>query len=129
MYLCAIFCYTISSWNHFINRLTTNYYVTSLFGTVLAALLLIPTVLHAASIRPTLTFLDATDSVVSRVEATLGETFTASYLTSDVREILRSVSYTSTNETVATVDALGNVTLVAAGTMMILLPSAHIYRQ
>lgn len=87
----------------------------------LVALMLMPMTVLAEKATPTMSFVNAEGATVSAVEATLGETFTSPTLTSDVREILRSVTYTSTNESVATVDTYsGNVTLVAAGTTMIL---------
>lgn len=74
-----------------------------------------------ASNTPVLTFVDAAGSAVRQVEATLGEDFTEPRLTCNIPEVLRSVTYTSTNERIATVNATsGEVELVSAGTTTII---------
>lgn len=89
---------------------------TSFLGMVLAALVLMPMSVKAQQIYPTLAWMDSDGSAVRQVTATLGETFNAPYLTCDYQEVLRTVTYSSTNESVATVGAYGDVALVAAGT-------------
>jgi len=85
----------------------------------LMALLLLPAGLMAQA-YPALSWIDADGNPVRQVEATLGEAFTPPTLTCDDPEILRSVTYMSSNESVATIEAnTGTVTLLAAGSTSI----------
>ena len=92
---------------------------THFFGSTLMALLLLPMSVKAEQLYPTLTFMGADGSAVRQVEATLGETFNAPRLLCDYPEVLRTVTYSSSNERVATVGTYGDVTLVSAGTTTI----------
>ena len=83
---------------------------------LLGALMLIPQMLMAQKSNVTLSFVGADGSPVRQLMATVGEDFTEPTLTCDVPVVLRSVTYSSMNENVATVDAVtGEVTLIAAG--------------
>jgi len=83
------------------------------------ALLLLPAGLMAQA-YPALSWIDADGNPVRQVEATLGEAFTPPTLTCDDPEILRSVTYMSSNESIATIETnTGTVTLLAAGSTSI----------
>jgi len=85
----------------------------------LMAILLLPAGLMAQA-YPALSWVDADGVSVRQVEVTLGEVFTPPTLTCDDPEILRSVTYLSSNESVATIETnTGALTILAAGTTSI----------
>lgn len=85
----------------------------------LMAILLLPAGLMAQA-YPALSWVDADGVPVRQVEVTLGEVFTPPTLTCDAPEILRSVTYLSSNESVAIIETnTGTLTILAAGTTSI----------
>ena len=86
----------------------------------LMAFLLIPATLMAEQIYPTLSWVDENGNQVRKVETDINEAFTPPSLTCDIPEVLRSVTYSSTNEAVATMETYtGGLTLIGAGTATI----------
>ena len=82
------------------------------------AMMLCSQTVMAQQSRVTLSFVGADGNAVRQLTATVGEEFAEPTLTCtpSVPEILRGVTYSSTNENVATVNVYtGDVTLVAAG--------------
>ena len=74
---------------------------THLLGIALMALMLVPQVVMAQKSRVTLTFVGSDGNPVRQAEATIGEDFTEPRLTCDYPEVLRSVTYSSSGNNIA----------------------------
>ncbi len=95
---------------------------------VLTVMMLMPAMPVWAQARLQLSFVDATGSTVRQMEATIGEDFVEPSLVYQPAEAARSVrvTYSSSNERVATVDQLsGEVTLLSAGSTTIIAESGQ----
>ena len=94
---------------------------THLLGIALMALMLVPQVVMAQKSRVTLTFVGSDGNPVRQAEATIGEDFTEPRLTCDYPEVLRSVTYSSSGNNIATVNPYtGEVTPLSVGTVSII---------